>query len=216
MKLKVFTHTEQGPRDYQQDRILVKEGLLVIADGMGGHANGDLAAKKCIEAFTDLNEISHKAFEKALVDANAACQSIGGPRKMSDYRRSPGSTCTVVHMSNDECIWMHVGDTRISVVLPDQDIAVTKDQGSGHTLYNCVGSLQLDMAAGGSFTGLKLGDAVVLTTDGVHDALGKDLFNTVRMALAHGFDPAVAIVKAALIAGSQDNCTAIVAVVQED
>ena len=216
MKLEVFTHTDQGPREYQQDRLLVKDNLLVIADGMGGHAHGDLAAEACVEAFNVLDEISHDAFQKALVDANSACQSVGGPRKMSDYRRPPGSTCTAVHMSDDECIWMHVGDTRISVVLPEEDIEVTKDQGDGHVLYNCVGNLQLDMAAGGSFTGLKPGDAVVLTTDGVHDALGKNLFVLVREALKLNLDPAVYIVKAALVAGSSDNCTAIVAVVQED
>lgn len=223
MKIQVYTCTEQGPRSCQQDRFLVKGNLLVIADGMGGHAHGDLAAEACVEAFDDLETYTRQDLFQAIQAADKACKDAdnilrGGPPRMSDLRDGRGSTCTAVILTDGECPWIHVGDTRMGFVTPEQHGPLTKDQGSGHVLWNTVGALNTKETCAGTFGGLKVGDAIVLTTDGVHDYLaakGQSLmYQIIRKSIKRGLDPAEAIVTKALET-SNDNCTAIVAVVKE-
>ena len=49
MKFTIYQDSRQGPRNYNQDRVAYsysKDALLtVLADGMGGHRNGEVAAQ---------------------------------------------------------------------------------------------------------------------------------------------------------------------------
>lgn len=53
MSSTIAFKTRAGGRDYNQDRLGVwrtpESTLLVVADGMGGHANGDVAAQLVVE-----------------------------------------------------------------------------------------------------------------------------------------------------------------------
>jgi len=57
MLIETATRTDPGPvRGRNEDRFLVDEerGLLVLADGMGGHAAGEIAARIAVETFRDV------------------------------------------------------------------------------------------------------------------------------------------------------------------
>ena len=57
MKFTIFQNSRQGPRPYNQDRLAYSYSkdamLLVIADGMGGHRHGEVAAQLAVTTMTD-------------------------------------------------------------------------------------------------------------------------------------------------------------------
>ena len=57
MLYSIAQQSHQGGRDYNEDRtaIFEREGavLLVVADGLGGHAGGDLASQAFVDAMGD-------------------------------------------------------------------------------------------------------------------------------------------------------------------
>jgi len=57
MKFTIFQNSRQGQRAYNQDRLAYSYSkdslLLVLADGMGGHRHGEVAAELAIKTITD-------------------------------------------------------------------------------------------------------------------------------------------------------------------
>jgi serine/threonine protein phosphatase PrpC len=87
--------------------------LLIVADGMGGHQDGALAARTVIEtARQRLGEdkpADPRAFLKSLcLESHRAINELGG-----DEERSPGSTCILLYVDGPEAYWAHVGDSRL-------------------------------------------------------------------------------------------------------
>jgi serine/threonine protein phosphatase PrpC len=108
-----------GGRSEQQDcleMLSLNSGdthLVVVADGMGGHRDGALAARTVIETArrrfnagpisdprTFLQELCHESHQ--------GISNLG-----RDEPRSPGSTCVVLYLNGPEAYWAHVGDSRL-------------------------------------------------------------------------------------------------------
>lgn len=108
-----------GGREEQQDRvdiIAATDGdntLLVLADGMGGHHGGALAAQAVIDAAK--NYINHTDMSEPLASLEELC--IRAHQAIIELDRegnqSPGSTCVMLHLSANEASWAHVGDSRL-------------------------------------------------------------------------------------------------------
>lgn len=89
--------------------------LFVVADGMGGHAVGELASKIAVDTipntFDKLRQLSPIAALKASVEAaNAAIYQRGIQNK--DFLRM-GTTCTALLLCPQGAIVGHVGDSRV-------------------------------------------------------------------------------------------------------
>ena len=106
-----------GGREEQQDRVLVlaRGGaqVLALADGMGGHAGGALAAQAVVdvvrERFGATEEGDPKRWlAEVVIEAHARINAIGAARRIS-----PHSTCVVLHLTNAAATWAHVGDSRL-------------------------------------------------------------------------------------------------------
>ena len=105
-----------GNRDSNQDRAAVRTRagatLLVVADGMGGHADGAAAAETAVaaveHAFTgrgDPREFLVRALQQAHEDAVALGAGIA-------LELRPRTTCVAAVVSDGRAWWAHVGDSR--------------------------------------------------------------------------------------------------------
>lgn len=112
----------QGDRKEQQDRVAIfphasKKGvaLAVVADGMGGHTGGALAAaqvihtsKNNLDHFAPADESSRSMLESSLREAHTM---IKASRFMNE--KDPHSTAVVMLMLPGKVTWAHCGDSRL-------------------------------------------------------------------------------------------------------
>ena len=87
--------------------------LLVLADGMGGHAGGALAAQAVVDVARERFRESSKSDPKELLadivrGSHERINAIGMRRGIS-----PHSTCVVLHLTEAHATWSHVGDSRL-------------------------------------------------------------------------------------------------------
>lgn len=170
----VNVKTIQGPRDYQQDSFFadLMNDAFGVFDGIGGHANGDLAsqeAKDAFETFFDLKPVLVEDVQKLFYNLN---------RKFLAYYDNRGTTATVVWLTQalnesfpDQlciCNVVHTGDTRVTIVNKTKVEDITIDQGMGHQLYYAIG---VGVNPIYSSRVINKGDMIVITSDGVHDYL---------------------------------------------
>lgn len=110
-----------GGRKEQQDRVELfeardgSERLLVLADGMGGHSGGALAAEAVIETARLVwrkHILEPQAPEILLRDliqrAHDRINSEGEKKELS-----PRSTAVLLHITDHHANWAHVGDSRL-------------------------------------------------------------------------------------------------------
>jgi protein phosphatase len=210
--------------------------LLLVADGMGGHASGEVASKLAVETIlkvfygeplgpgADPVQLLRRAFQAA----NLAILEAG----RHDQRHfGMGTTCTALLLRGGLAWTCHVGDTRVYRYRNSQLEQLTKD----HTLLQQMiegGQLQPDeilrrsikhilVRAMGSEERVRLdasqepflvdtGDAFLLSSDGLHDLLAIEEI-TRLLAQPEGQRVVESLTEAAGAAGAPDNVTVLLA-----
>ena len=194
MLFSVAQQSNQGGRDYNEDSIAVFERgetvLLVVADGLGGHAGGDLASQTLIEA---ISESFQKASDAQLGKAdNFLSLSINYAHHMIHRRAvsrgftvdSPKTTCVICLIHNGIAQWAHSGDSRLYLIRKREIILATEDHvslkegrdPSNSPINRCVGGLELPRPDIGEPHELQEGDTLMLATDGAwHSFVPDDL-----------------------------------------
>lgn len=194
---------EQGTRDGQQDsysvsseQLLDSDGILaVVADGMGGLADGDKVSQTVVEnvfgAFGEMRGEATQMLIAMLARAKYAVDMLLGPNGL---RRS-GSTVVMGLLKNGYFHYLSVGDSRISLYRDGQlyqlnrshiyfyDLAVQGINGEksfeeiraiqkkdGLTSYLGMGDLEYVDIPNAPIKALA-GDKFVLMSDGVFNAL---------------------------------------------
>ena len=124
-----------GDREDNQDRAAVASGegasLLIVMDGMGGHAYGARAAETGCKLMLELFRAETKPLfdplgflHLALGRAHAAIVNIG-TKLAVDLR--PRATCAVCLVQREEAYWAHVGDSRIYHLRDGAVLSRTRD-----------------------------------------------------------------------------------------
>lgn len=126
-------HTHVGRvRSTNQDSFLVDEKnmLFIIADGMGGHAGGEIASRLCIQeissylrnqkkALTAIKDNSHPNSELMTIMSEAINYSSAKiyDRALEDPTlRGMGTTATVLKIQDNFAYIAHVGDSRLYLI----------------------------------------------------------------------------------------------------
>jgi serine/threonine protein phosphatase PrpC len=124
-----------GDREDNQDRAAIVSGegasLLVVMDGMGGHAYGARAAETGCKVMLELFRAETKPLfdplgflHLALGRAHDAIVKIG-TKLAVDLR--PRATCAICLVQREEAYWAHVGDSRIYHLRGGMVLSRTRD-----------------------------------------------------------------------------------------
>ena len=153
--MESYAQTDVGlKRNNNQDfvyasdhRIGPLDGLLVVADGMGGQAAGDLASRLCVEAMVDVIEGSAdsgtvRVLSKAIRAANrAVCE-----RARTDPGLEGMGTTLVAAVPDHGCLYVaNVGDSRLYIVDDDLIEQITHDHSLVEEMVRA-GKLRRDQA----------------------------------------------------------------------
>lgn len=145
MKFTIFQNSRQGPRPYNQDRLAYSYSkdslLLVIADGMGGHRHGEVAAQLAVTAMTD-------AFQRLATPALAnpakflisqieiIHQLIARVRDEQEMLEAPRTTIVAAVVQGGMLYCAHVGDSRLYHFRDGHLLYRTEDHSIVQSLYN--------------------------------------------------------------------------------
>ena len=201
MRYAIGQANRLGNRASNQDRCLVvaREDavLLAVADGMGGHARGDLAAQAFVDSLQRLFR-SHQSLDdpaqflrNAFREAHYAIQRVGQGQKPPIEPLTTGVACLV---QDGTATWAHVGDSRayllrqglISLRTRDhtrvadmvESGLITEQQARLHPLRNQVslclgGTPQPPPLSLGPRIYLTPGDLLLLCSDGLWGAVSE-------------------------------------------
>lgn len=122
MKISVSNYTSVGKREKNEDAVKViktENGVLaLLADGLGGMNNGELASELALNEFVsgiDLNDFSESELIQAVIKANTAVRTL---QKSSDKKMC--TTLAALWLFNDKALSCYVGDSRIYQIRSDK------------------------------------------------------------------------------------------------
>jgi PPM family protein phosphatase len=144
LSLKVAGLTDQGrSRSNNEDAIWVdpKLGLIIVADGMGGHQGGEVASGMAIQTIpSNFEQLAKAGTAGEIVDQrfSEATNRLGFCMKMANQlifeaaKRYPkdhgmGTTCTAALISDGQLSLAHVGDSRCYLIRNGQLEQLTQD-----------------------------------------------------------------------------------------
>lgn len=219
----------------------VQGSLLAVADGMGGHAAGDIASAVALDAF--LSHVAHAMpwlagtrlgdeesilgeLVRAVEASEARLRSLADSAQLDPER--PGTTLTAAYIAWPAMYLVHVGDTRCYIARGDELTQVTRDHtlaqqhadasggdpgapGLAHVLCNAVGGDTTPARAETRMCVLHPGDAVIVCSDGLYREVDPATLHAIVRDASSSRDAARTLVDRANAAGGHDNITAVVA-----
>ncbi len=117
---KVLSRSDVGlVRDGNEDSALISSRLIAVADGMGGHAGGEVASRIAITALKSLSEILNDATldtesrEDLLMNISFSIDDkIANEVKLEPKLTGMGTTLTALHLGEKSVELLHIGDSR--------------------------------------------------------------------------------------------------------
>jgi PPM family protein phosphatase len=206
MKFSVFQVSRKGGREKNEDRMgycyTRESGLLLLADGMGGHPEGEIAAQLALQTISAAfqREARPKVKNVAAFLASAALAAhhqiirYASERGMLD---TPRTTVVAAVVQDGSATWLHCGDSRLYLVRDGAVLTRTRDhsyleqQTAGvirpqrvnrNILFTCLGSPTKPVFDVTGPINLQQGDKLLLCSDGLWDNLSD---NEIAAQLAH-------------------------------
>jgi PPM family protein phosphatase len=224
-----------GVRTHNEDSVafvapggnsLGQDSLALVADGMGGHAAGEIACCIAVDVirqkFFELQGSVPKILAAAFSAANAAI--------LEHSRDNPecagmGTTCTAIAIRENQAWIAHVGDSRAYLLRGPKMIQLSHDQTLVARLVR-EGTLTPEQAKTSDYSNvilqalgttpelqpeitkqgitLAIGDVIVLCTDGLHGLVADSSIAQIASRLSP-VEACEALVQSALDAGGHDN-----------
>ncbi len=225
------TRTHIGyKKENNEDRLFVREidpdgTLLLIADGLGGHPGGEIAASLVVESIAaEPAVMQQEDLAELLVRAGETVIQHGASHPKVD---GMGTTATLVLVQKTQVRWTHLGDGRLYHFHNNKLHCITRDQTLARLLYDqekiswdeirdhklnhfleqCLG--EEDPAPDSGSFEWQPGDTLLLNTDGLHDMVPDSTIQTILAGESSLDTKADQLLQEALEAGGEDNVTFI-------
>lgn len=204
MKFTIYQESRPGKRANNEDRLAhcySRDALMmVVADGMGGHYYGEIAAQIAVQTLVESFQRSATPtirdpflfLQTAMMNAHRAIIDFTENHKLND---SPRTTCVACIVQNNVGYWAHAGDSRLYLMRGGKVLSHTRDhsrmqllldqgiineaQAAVHPernkVYSCFGGPLTPEIEFSRKTPLEAGDVIFLCTDGVWGPLPGDM-----------------------------------------
>ena len=221
-------------RANNEDSAYAGPHLLVLADGMGGHAAGEVASQLMVEHLEHLDRDPEDADMLALLGAAAEDGNAAIEASVAEHpeQAGMGTTLTATMFNGRELGLIHVGDSRGYLLRKGELRQLTVDDTFVQSLVDGGKLAPEDVSSHPqkslilkAYTGravephlelvqVKPGDRVLLCSDGLSDPVTQQ---TIQLALGDGTPEMAAnrLIELALRSGGPDNVTVVVAEVVE-
>ncbi len=200
MRFSVYQESHIGGRKNNQDRMgysFTRDALLLLlADGMGGHIQGEMAATIALQTIGSLFQQNANPYvkkpEKFLEDSFfAAHREIHRYRAINNLPETPRTTIVACLIQHNSAYWAHCGDSRLYWMRRGQILARTRDHSRIETLiaqgkvdpserdthpernklFNCLGAPNMPIVELSRRASLQAGDVMLLCSDGLWSVL---------------------------------------------
>ena len=198
MKFSVFQVSRRGGREKNEDRMgycyTRESGLFVLADGMGGHPEGEVAAQLALQTIAALYQKQARPvladptefLANALMAAHHQIIRYASEKGMLD---TPRTTFVAAVLQGAGATWVHCGDSRLYVARGGTLVHRTRDhsylehRNSGmamperfnrNVLFTCLGSPTRPVYDVEGPVALQQGDKLLLCSDGLWGSLEDD------------------------------------------
>ena len=239
MRFSIYQESKKGGRKVNQDRmgyLYTRDSLMMmVADGMGGHARGEVAAQLTMQTVAAVYQRLAKPLlpdparflEEAVLASHFELHRYRAEQSLPE---APRTTIVLCVVQRGVATWAHVGDSRLYLIRNGDIVERTLDHSRVHHLvssglirpedakdhpernriFNCLGAFVAPTVEISHPTALHGGDILLMCSDGLWGTLSDreivDAFSN-RTVMRAVPD----IVDAALEQGGpeSDNCTAL-------
>jgi PPM family protein phosphatase len=236
--LRVAEHwagTDTGlQRRANEDSLLVRSPLFVVADGMGGAQAGEVASSVAVDTFRAGLGDGEEPERSLVAQVEQANSRINELSHSNAEHAGMGTTITVVYVGEQDVAIAHVGDSRAYCMRDDELLRLTDDhslvdelirqgkltpeEAEEHPQRSVItralgpeANVEVDVR---SFRG-RPGDVYLLCSDGLTTMVGEA--ELLRLLAAHErlADAGEALIAAANDAGGKDNITVVLLRLEE-
>lgn len=195
MRFTIFQDSKIGDRKGNEDRVGYSYSrdvvLMVIADGMGGHLQGEVAAEIAVTEITrrfqqEARNKLRKPYDFLVSSIQSAHRAIVSHAVQENLLECPRTTCVACIVQGGYAYWAHAGDSRLYLLRRGELVAATVDHSKvqqmidageitpeaathhpdRNKIYSCLGGVVPPQITASKEARLEIGDTIVLSTDG--------------------------------------------------
>jgi serine/threonine protein phosphatase PrpC len=195
MRFTIFQDSRTGDRKGNEDRVGYSYSrdvlLMIIADGMGGHIDGEVAAEIAVTEITrrfqqEARNKLKKPAEFLTSAIQSAHRSIVSHAVEHNLLECPRTTVVACIVQNGSAYWAHAGDSRLYVLRRGELVAQTQDHSrvqmmidageitpemaarhpERNKIFSCLGGVVPPQIASSRELPLETGDTILISTDG--------------------------------------------------
>ncbi|WP_281367477.1 PP2C family protein-serine/threonine phosphatase [Nocardioides kongjuensis] len=220
-------------RRLNEDAYLARRHLALVADGMGGHACGDVASAFAVEALAliaDREQLRPEDVQEAIERANATILDASREPGRSGMGTTLSGVALVDFGGSPHWLVFNIGDSRVYRIAGGTASRLTVDHSEvaelvalgkiseedahhhplRHVITRALGSDPAPVADVWIFPLAPAGDLFVACSDGLTNELDDTRIAAIVEAARGPRDAAAMLVEAAVEAGGHDNVTAVV------
>ncbi len=206
MQFSVYQISRKGGREKNEDRMgycyTRDAGLFALADGMGGHPEGEVASQLALQTLSALFQREAKPqladplrfLHDAIIAGHHQLIRYATGRALMDTPRTTIVACVI---QGSAAYWAHCGDSRLYLVRSDKLVARTRDHSyselqetlaqvvpigdrvNRNVLFTCLGSPGKPVIDTAGPLLVKPGDRLMLCSDGLWGAVSDEIITDV-------------------------------------